>query len=429
MTVAAQEEKPTKVFSQNGIALYLINTPKFKTNTINVFFHDKLDGSRATLNALLPAVLRRGTKTLPTLQDIALYLDELYGAVFDCGVVKKGERQIVQFYMEYVSDKYTGQNIKLFENAFGLLYDLITAPAIKNGIFREDYTEQEKENLRRLIEGRINDKMQYAIERCFEEMCKNEPFGVYEYGRIEDLEQITPDILYKHYENFIGQLPVDIFLTGTFAQYEINHVIDRFKELKRDNIKIISGDVVYKKPDQVRNVTEKLDVNQSKLTLGYRTNTAANDRDYYALLVYNSILGGGIQSKLFQNVREKAGLAYYIFSRLEKFKGLMVVSCGIDGKNKEKTIDIIKSQIEEINSGNISDYELNSTIKYIENEIRSLKDNPLQMVDFYLSQVVSGSYDGFEDLIDKVKKITKNDVLRVGGKINLDMVYFLTTKD
>jgi len=53
-------------------------------------------------------------------------------------------------------------------------------------------------------------------------------------------------------------------------------------------------------------------------------------------LVYNSILGGGLHSKLFQNVREKAGLAYYAFSRLEKFKGLMVVSCGIEIKTKTR---------------------------------------------------------------------------------------------
>ncbi len=429
MKTAAQEEKLIRVSSQKGVNVYYIETDKFKTNTINVFFHDELSRERATLNALLPAVLRRGTEKLPTQQDIALFLEEQYGAVFDCYVDKKGERQIMLFHMAYIADKYTGRDTKLFDNVFGLLFDIITAPALRNGCFREDYTAQEKENLRRLIEGRINEKDRYAIERCYEEMCSNEPFGIYEYGCVEDIEKITPDILYRHYAKFLEELPVDVFLSGSFTDEEINRVVQKFGEMKRGFWKNIDAGGIYRRPDVIKEVTEKLDVNQSKLSLGFRTNTAPSDIDYHALMVYNSILGGGIHSKLFRNVREKEGLAYYVFSMLESFKGLMLVTCGIDGKNKNRTIDLVKAQMDEIKNGVISDHEINSSKMYLENVIRSMRDNQFQTVSFYLNQVIAGTNDDFDDLIGKVNAVTKQEVSELGNKIFLDTIYFLTTKD
>ena len=58
---------------------------------------------------------------------------------------------------------------------------------------------------------------------------------------------------------------------------------------------------------------ERQNLNQGKLSMGFRTKTRYGDDDYYALMVYNGILGGGAHSKLFSNVREKASLAYYAF--------------------------------------------------------------------------------------------------------------------
>jgi predicted Zn-dependent peptidase len=170
-----------------------------------------------------------------------------------------------------------------------------------------------------------------------------------------------------------------------------------------------------------------MDVSQAKLCLGFRTNTPPGSEDYYKLLVYNGILGGGIHSKLFQNVREKASLAYYVFSRIEKFKGLMVVSSGIETENREKAEEIILEQMEEIRKGNISDYEFDSTIKTIETGVRSLSDNQIQMVDFYLSQAIINGKDNFESLIKKVKSVTKQDVIDIASKIKLDTKYFLTS--
>lgn len=419
-------EKLNKVGSFDGIDIYTIKSDKFKTNTINIFFHDNLSRENAAKNALLPAVLRRGCSRFPTFQDIALYLEELYGAAFDCGVTKKGEMQIIQFYIDYVSDRYTGENTRLFEKAFDLLYEIIASPVLEEGSFKKEYVEQEKENLRKLIESRVNDKMQYAIEKCLEEMCREEPFGIYDYGSVEDLKPIDDKILYDHYTNFLRTLPISVYITGNVDESEVDYAVKKLSGIKRASIKKIETCNVEKEVVEVRNITENMPVNQSKLSLGFRTNTSPCDEDYYSLVVYNGILGGGVHSKLFQNVREKESLAYYAFSRLEKFKGLMVISSGILSENKDKTIRIIKEQLENISKGNISDYEFDSTIKTIETGMRSLMDSQLQIVDFYLSQSIVNTHDDFESFIEKVKKVTKDDVVRVAGKIKLDTIYFLT---
>ncbi|MCX8130118.1 MAG: insulinase family protein [Clostridia bacterium] len=420
------EEKVTKVASYNGIDVYNIKTNKFKTNSINIFFHDNLSRENASKNALIPAVLRRGCVPFPSFQEIALYLEGLYGAAFDCGVVKKGERQIIQFYTEFVADEYTVEKADLLENTFNLLIDIITNPVLESGHFKTEYVAQEKENLKRLIEGRVNDKVQYAVDKCFEEMCRDERFGIFEYGAVSDLDSIDAANLYEHYKTFLESLPISIYFTGNTSEERIKALTGRLSGINRNNLKNVDISKVGKDVKEIKNITEKMSVNQAKLSLGFRTNTASNDKDYYSLLVYNGILGGGMHSKLFQNVREKGSLAYYVFSRLEKFKGLMVISSGIESQNKDKAMDIILRQIDDIKNGEISDYEFDSTIKTIETGVKSLRDSQLHIVDFYLSQAVVDTNDSFSTIIEKVKNVSKEDVIDISKRVVLDTVYFLT---
>ncbi len=420
------EEKAEKIGSFSGIDIYRIPADKFKTSSINFFFNDSLSRENVTLNALIPAVLRRGCNRYKTFRDIALRLEELYGASFDCGVAKKGECHIIQFYMEFISDKFALEDGSLFEKAFDVLFEIVNEPGLEKGVFKEDYLLQEKDNLKKLIEGRMNDKMQYGVERCFEEMCKDEPYGLYEYGYVEDLEKITSAGLYGQYKKMVENYPLQVYLAGDMDEKKIDRVVKKLSTMKRGPVNKLNCCNVDKKAGQVKTVTEKMDVTQGKLTLGFRTSTASGSQDYYSLIVYNGILGGGIHSKLFQNVREKASLAYYAYSRLDRFKGLMVISSGVDMKNKEKAQEIMLEQLEEIKKGNISEYEYESTMKTIETGVKSLMDSQMQIVDYYLSQEISGTGDSFATMAEKVKKVTIQDVVDISGKIQLDTVYFLT---
>ena len=419
-------EQAFKIASFNGIDIYRVSAEKFKTNCINFFFQDNLTRENVTKNALLPAVMRRGCAAYPTFKDIAIQLEKLYGATFDCGVTKKGERHIIQFYTEFLSQQYIPDGTDSFTAAFDLLCNIITKPAFENGSFKEDYLAQEKDKLKMLIESRVNDKMQYSVERCLEEVCKNEPYGIYDYGFVEDLEAIRSEELANHYRKVLETYPLQVYLAGNISDSQTEAVVERLSNIVRRDLEPLNNGFSRKQNTEPKHVTETMNITQGKLCIGFRTNIAPDSKDYQALMVYNGILGGGTHSKLFQNVREKASLAYYSYSRLEKFKGLMVISSGVEFKNKDKALEIILKQMDEIKNGVISEQELEATVKTMETGIKSLRDSQLNIVDFYLGQTVSGTNDNFDAVIEKVKRVTIDEIVHIASNITLDTVYFLT---
>ncbi len=420
-------EQAIRVASFNGIDVYRISTDKFKTSSIHFFFLDNLTRQSVTKNALLPAVMRRGSAAYPTLRDISMELESLYGASFDCGVTKKGESHVIYFYTEFLSERYIPDRADSFASGFELLYDIITRPAFEKGRFREASLAQEKDNLRMLIESRVNDKMQYSVDRCLEEACRTEPYALYDYGVAEDIDLISQTELTNHYRTMIETYPLQVYLIGNISDEQVNMVTQRLSTISRNNVKEVANGFLVKHNSGPRNVTETMDVTQGKLCLGFRTNTAPGAQAFSSLMMYNSILGGGVHSKLFQNVREKASLAYYSYSRLEKFKGLMVISSGIEMGNKEKTLDIILKQMDAIKNGAISDYEMETAVKSMETGIRSLTDSQISIVDFYLSQTISGSRDNFSDTIERIKSVTGDEIIQVAHQISPETVYFLTS--
>ncbi|HOJ09387.1 MAG TPA: pitrilysin family protein [Clostridiales bacterium] len=423
--------------------IYYIPTEKFKTNTVTFFFIDSLKKETVSKNAMIPAILRRGCKKFPEMDKISRHLEELYGASFDCGVIKKGEYQIIFFYSECISDKYitkktSEKNSKdLFEESFELLLDIVADPVIDNGSFIAESVNQEKDNLKRLIESRVNDKVKYAIEKCFEEMCRDEPFGIYEYGDVTGLDEINEINLYEHYKGVMDSYPLKVYVTGDISTQKMEAVKNKIISIRTGSNKnncLVNISTDSNVPDysnsisntgKIREVNEVLNITQAKLSIGFLTNTCSSDPDYYPLLFCDNILGGGINSKLFKYVREGAGLAYYIFSQFDKFKGMFVVSCGIDAQNNDKAVELILQQVDSIKSGNISPSEYESALTSIETGINSLKDNQLQIVDYYLSQVLGNTSDDFDSLLAKIRKVTTDDIKRVAGKIQPELIYLL----
>ena len=188
--------KYTEKQIKEGVKLHLIQNDRFKTNLMAVFLTVPLDKKTVTQNAILPAVLRRGTKNMQTQEEISIELEEMYGAVFDCGVEKEGDNQILKFYIEVINDEFIPEEDSgLSERAIHNLLDIVFNPNIKEDAFKIEYVEQEKVNLKHIIEGKTDNKARYALERCIEEMYKNESYSLYKYGYMEDIENIKNDNL------------------------------------------------------------------------------------------------------------------------------------------------------------------------------------------------------------------------------------------
>lgn len=413
---------------QNGINLYIHPTAKFKTILVQMFLHRHLSGEEATACSLLPSVLHRGTRNYPTRRLLAEKLDELYGSELMADVLKKGERHLVSFILDIVHDKYLPGENGLLRKGLEIMREVVADPLTENGVFKSEYVEQEKEQHEKLIRGLINDKMAYTLERCLQEMCKDEPFGVFKYGSLEKLKEIDEASLYRYYEEVLAESPADLHVIGNVDESEVRNLAEEIFNFKRGREIDIPPTGVRGDVSEVKHVREELNVNQAKLVLGFRTGLSSADNDYFPLLVYNGILGGFSHSKLFQNVREKASLAYYAFSRLEKHKGLLVIAAGIEDRNYERALDIINKQLESMARGDITDEEFNNTISGLRNQILVEEDSPGLLINRTLDGILAGRVEDTEQMLERLNAVTREDVVRVSEKVKLDTVYFLTGK-
>lgn len=413
----------------NGINLFVHPTGKFKTILVQLIFHRHLNEDDVTPTSLFPSVLQRGCGRYPTRQLLAHKLEELYGSEMTAEVLKKGERQLVSFTLDLVHDQYLPAEKDLLRKGLMILQDVVADPVLEGGGFKSEYVKQEKEQHEKVIRGLINDKIAYAMERCLQEMCAGEPFGIFKYGTLERLQQVNSSELYDYYRRFLLESPADLHIIGDVKPIDVAVMVQETFQFDRRPANNIPDTLVSDKVDSVRYVREELDINQGKLVLGFRTGLTYADEDYFPLLVYNGILGGFPHSKLFQNVREKASLAYYAYSRLEKHKGLMVVSAGIEVKQYEQTLEIIRQQFDSISRGDFDSDELENTRNGLRNQFLVEEDNPALLVNRALDGVLSGRRDNTEGLLARLDAVTREDVCRVAEKVKLDTVYFLTQRE
>ncbi|MCI9177386.1 MAG: insulinase family protein [Clostridia bacterium] len=299
---------------KEGITLHQIHTQNFKTNLFSVFIAIPLTRQDVTKNALIAAILRRGTKNLPSQDLISKELENMYGASFDCGVEKTGDNHIIKFYLETLSEEFLPQKENLSEKCIEILLDITLNPLIENGGFKKEYVEGEKQNLEQIIQAKIDNKNRYSYERCIEEMYKEKPYGLYKFGYIEDLNEITAENLYEYYKELIANCKIDIFCSGILDQEKIKNAIQNNENIQKLNKRkpqyIVNNEQTEEMPKtEEKTVVDTMQVTQGKLVIGLDIHETKKNSRFIAS-VYNSILGGGANSKLFQNVREKQSLAY-----------------------------------------------------------------------------------------------------------------------
>ncbi len=414
---------------KKGIKIHYIKTDLFKTDLISIFITRKLNRDTVTKNTLIPAVLTSGTKTMPTQEAINKEMENLYGAEMDCGVEKTGDNQVLKFYIESINNKYVLTNENLIEAVINKLLEIVFEPVLENGIFKSDYVEKEKVKVKQLIEGKIDNKDKYAMDRMIEEMYKGELYGLYKYGYVEDVEKINAEDLYKTYLDLIENSKIDIIISGDFHQESVENIIvnnENIKKLKdRNPDYVVNNETTeHKEAKEEKTVEESLNVAQGKLVLGLDVLDNSDDVKYI-LGVYNTILGGSATSKLFQNVREKESLAYSIGSRYLKQKNNIIVKAGIEIENYEKALKLIKNEIEDMKKGNFDEEDVEQAKQFITYGINAIIEDQETGVNYYISQELSGSIVSPKEYSEKISKVSKEDIVRVAQNIRINTVYFL----
>ena len=402
-----------------GVHLTAVQTKKFKSSVLGMQFLSPLAQETAALNALLPAVLRRGTVAHPDMERLSAALDELYGGTLEPTVRKKGETQCVGFVGSFLDDAYTLDGSAVLEPAAALLGELVLEPCTQDGAFRPDYTRQERENLVNRIRAQINDKRQYAQLRVVAEMCAGEPFGVDKLGDEETAASITPQALWEHYQKLLRTAPVEFYYCGSAplerVEDAVRAIAQRLPQGERTPV-----------PHPVKG---SLDVTQGKLAMGFRTGADAWDEDYPALTLVNAVYGGTTTSKLFMNVRERLSLCYYASSGLMKYKDVMLVSSGVEFDKVGQAQDEILAQLQNCQEGQFSDDELEWARRSVVSTLMTTLDAQSRLEDYWLGQSAAGLTEAPDELAERVEHTTREQVQAAAQKLTLDTVYFLKGKE
>ena len=412
---------------KEGIKLHIIPNDIYKTNLIRIVFTTPAKYETITKTAMLPLVLQRGSMNYPTQEIINIRLEELYGAELVGNIDKKGDLQTITFDADFVKDKFIPNNENLSKEVFDLVFGVVLNPLVENDGFKESYVENEKEKLKKIINQLIDDKDAYSYYCCIHEMFGDDGFGLYQMGIESEVDKIDGKELYAFYKQFIDSAKIDIFISGEIDQDSItSYIKEKTKDLKARNFDAIElvSTISPKKVNKPDEVFQSLDIIQGKLVLGCQVDYSEEDKNYVGL-VYNTLLGASASSLLFQNVREKASLAYYVISRYIDVKDVLFIRGGVEIKNYKKALELIKKQLEMLENGEFSQENIDDAKTTIYSNLRSTPESQDSSINYYYMQEFYTQKDTIDSLIQKVEKVTRDEIIEFAKNVKINIIYFL----
>lgn len=407
-----------------GIRLYGFRDERFKQGALSIQFVRPMKKEEAAMNALIPAVLLRGTEKYPDLRAITLRLDDLYGAAVSTLVRRVGDYQTTGLYCSFMEDRYALDDDEILAPMVEFLGDLLLNPVTENGGFCRSFVEGEKKNLIATIQAEKNDKRTYAANQLLKIMCREDSFGLPRLGEAEDVREIRPETLYTHYRRVLEESPVQIFYVGSMELTAVASLLAKELEHLPRNV----GDLPPQAALVCRedsHVTQRMDVSQAKLSMGFTTPITHLDSRFCAMQVLNTLFGGGMTSKLFLNVRERLSLCYSVGSGYYGTKGLLTVSAGIDESKEAVVRAEILAQLEACRQGNITREELAAAKEAILSALDTAHDSPGAIEGYYSRAALSGQTMDLQQYARDIRAVTAEEVAQAAATLCYRASFFL----
>ncbi len=418
-----------------GVDLFTWPTQRFKTGVVRFNLIEPLD-ARAGGRALIASLLKRGCSRYPDMRSLSRRLEELYGAALGVDVSRLGERQHTQLTLGFVSERAlrAGLGTSIGESPFragiDLLLDVLLEPVVVDSGFREEEFGQERKNLLRAIEGLRDDKAAYAHVRARAEMFRGEPYANHEYGEPERILALDRrEVLTLHRER-VGRAPIEVSAAGEFGADDVDWLAAALKKRWPARAASAPPAVMVRAPGAPRRIVERADVAQSRVWIGYRFDPRAlPDRDYFALGVFDAVLGGGSLSKLFQEVREKRSLAYSVHSVLDRLKGALFLVAGVSLPKAEEAADVMRAQVGAIARGEVTAEELSAARASLLNSLRGTHDSADRAIQFAAVARALGRTPEVARFMHGVESVTREDVVRVAAMPKEELTFELLGAD
>ncbi len=419
----------TVTLAQGTEGLFIKNQ-RFNTTLISFNFYLPLEKQKVAANALLPFILTSCCKAYPDFSRLNYKLNKLYGARLDASTEKFGDYQLLKMSISVINDRFAIDGESLIKQSVGLLLGLIFEPSTENGAFLTEDLEREKRKAIEHIKGEFSEKRIYAKNRLIEEMYRGKVYGLGKCGTIEDVKTITGEKLYEAWENMLKTAFVRIHVIGAAMPSGLfEEISNRFSSLDRSASINPQKSRLTEAALEHREVVEHSDITQGKLCMGFSCEMSGNDNESLPMIVTNDILGGGPYSKLFSNVREKLSLCYYCSASCVRPKGLLMIESGVEAKNCSKAEAEILNQLEELKKGEISDFEFESSIKSICDSLNTYNDSLASLDTWYTLKINNPTLYSPANIAEKIKGLTKQDIIAAANGITLHTVYKLLPKE
>ena len=407
-----------------GITLRYYRDSRFKQSCLSFQLVRPMQVSEAAMNAILPAILLRGTQKRPDLRAITWHLDDLYGASIGAQVRRVGDYQTTGLYCSFMDDRFVMDGDAILAPMVDFLREILLEPLVEDGGFCPEFVQSEKKNLISTIESELNDKRAYAGAKLLKIMCKADSFGVPRLGSLKSVEDIQPITLYNHYRRILAESPIELFYVGSAPIETVAQLLQNiFSALDRQPVP-----PAQQTPFQDvggEHLSESMQIAQSKLSMGFVTSITNQSKDFAAMQLLNTIFGAGMTSKLFLNVREKLSLCYSIHSGYYGSKGIVTVAAGIDAQQEQTVRAEIMRQLDACKSGDITQEELAAAQQALFSSLETVHDAPGAIEGYYSTGALSCMHMTPEEYQAAILSTTVDDVVRVANTVQLHSSFFL----
>ena len=411
----------------DGVFFSSVKESRFKTMRISANMLVPLTKDDAAAYSLLSGVLSHSCKAYPDFTLLSKKLSSLYGASLSCSVRKAGDTQVVSLTASGIDDRYAFAGESVACELSKLLCGVIFEPNLNGNEFCLEEVEQERRQLLDVVDSEFNDKRTYANAQLISNMCADEIYGMKRYGTVESIKAITPSSLYDAWQKLLKTAKFEIIYIGDSPADKAEQVFtDAFKNLNRAPISCDTQ--IIKTVSKVKNITDEMELSQSKMVMGFRTGVAVADKEVVATSLMCAILGGTANSKLFCNVREKQSLCYYCAARYTKLKGIMTIDCGVEGDNIEKATEGILKEVEDMKNGVITDFEVEATKLAVVNSLKSANDSVGGIESWYSDKIIEGNMKTVDEVAQLYMAVTKEEIINAAQKLSLDTIYVLKNK-
>lgn len=402
--------------------LHIINTDKFKTIAVKVIFRSPIEKNGITIRNILSDLFMQSTSKYKSKRDLTIKAQDLYAAEVSINNNRFGNYITTTFNLSVLNDRYTEENN--FSKAVEFLSEIIFNPDVCDGKFNREKVDIVKSNCRSSLNSIKEDSSNYSLIRMLEEFDSESPCSYRLAGYLEDLDNIDEKGLYSYYEEMIRTNLVDIFVLGDVNEEEVSKMFReffKFRTLKKLRVPYLLEE---KQVKSKKVFSEKIDNSQSKLSIACRCNDLSDYERNYVLTLFNVILGGGCDSKLFKEVREQHSLCYTIYSVPNKLDRLLIIQAGIDKENFDKTVRLVEKALSDMRNGKFSEADISVAREYFLTALEEVLESSDRIIDNYLMMELIGT-DTIDVKKEMIKKVTKEEIIKVAKKIKLDTVFLL----